>query len=59
MAGLLKMKQLFSKTLDRLALQLLLWFDSEPSTERVGKFAQFEMAWRKRRQRSNEMVSRG
>lgn len=53
------MKQLFSKTLDRLALQLLLWFDSEPSTERVGKFAQFEMAWRKRRQRSNEMVSRG
>lgn len=53
------MKQFFTKKLDRLALQLLLWFDKEPSTERVGKFPQFEIGWRKRRQRSNEAASRG
>jgi hypothetical protein len=59
MTGLLKMKQFFSNAMDRLALQLLLLFDREPSTERIGKFGQFDFRWRRQRRAPRQMVYRG
>jgi hypothetical protein len=56
MAGL---KQFFNKKLDQLALRLLLWFDKEPSTERIGKFPQLDFAWRRHRRAPRQIVTRG
>jgi hypothetical protein len=53
------MKQFFSKALDRLALRLLLWFEKEPSTERIGKFGQFDFRWRRQRRAPRQVPSRG
>jgi hypothetical protein len=53
------MRHFLSKTLDRFALQLLLWFEKEPNTERIGKFGQFEFGWRRHRREAKQIISRG
>jgi hypothetical protein len=53
------MKQFFSNTLDRLALRLLLLFEKEPSTERIGKLGAFDFGWRRQRRAPKQIISRG